>query len=149
MRQVRPDNPAKTYLSRYRALAKQQESLRRAIEEAYMRACNVTQQIKAVNVQGGGAKDKIAEDVARIADAAEQLREMKGRVDVALSEILDAIQAVPDEMQRSVLLLRYVEGLDWISIADRIGYEISQTYIYHGRALWTVKRWLEDAAKTS
>ena len=140
----RPENPAKTYLRRYRALVVQRDSLQRSIDAAYDRAYSCTQRIKPVHVQGGGGmNDRMAEDVARITDATEQLRDAKAKVDAALGEILTAINAVPDEMQKTVLMLRYVEGLDWISLADKIGYEISNTYILHGRALWSVRKWME------
>lgn len=140
----RPENPAKTYLRRYRALVVQRDSLQRSIDAAYDRAYSCTQRLKPVHVQGGGGVyDRMAEDVARITDATEQLRDAKAKVDAALGEILTAINAVPDEMQKTVLTLRYVEGLDWISIAERIGYEISNTYILHGRALWSVRKWME------
>ena len=141
----RPENPAKTYLKRYRALVYQRDSLQRSIDAAYDRAYSCTVRLKPMHVIGGsGAYDRMAEDVARISDETEQLRAAKERAEKALSEILSAIQAVPDEMQRTVLLLRYVEGLDWISISERIHYEERQTFILHGRALWAVRRWLES-----
>lgn len=140
----RPENPAKTYLKRYRALLIQRDSLQRSIDAAYERATSCTVRLKPINVSGGGgAYDRMAEDVARISDETAQLKAAKERTDRALSEIMSAIQAVPDEMQRTVLLLRYVEGLDWITISERIGYEISNTYILHGRALWSVRRWMD------
>lgn len=138
------ENPAKTYLKRYRALLIQRDSLQRSIDAAYARATSCTARLKPVHVTGGGGVyDRMAEDVARITDATEQLRDAKAKVDAALGEILRAIEAVPDEMQKTVLILRYVEGLDWISLADKIGYEISNTYILHGRALWSVRKWME------
>lgn len=140
----RPENPAKTYLKRYRALLIQRDSLQRSIEAAYDRAYSCTQRLKPIRVQGGGSVyDRMAEDVAKISDETEQLKAAKERAEAALAEIMSAIQAVPDEMQKTVLMLRYVEGLDWITISERIGYEISNTYILHGRALWSVKKWLE------
>ena len=142
----RPENPAKTYLKRYRALLIQRDSLQRNIDAAYDRAYSCTQRLRPVRVQGGGSVyDRMAEDVARISDETEQLKAAKERAEKALAEIMSAIQAVPDEMQKTVLMLRYVEGLDWISIAERIGYEISNTYILHGRALWSVGKWMENA----
>jgi DNA-directed RNA polymerase specialized sigma24 family protein len=144
MQTTKPENPAKTYLKRYRALVIQRDSLQRSIEAAYDRAYSRTVRLKPVHVTGGGGVyDRMAEDVARISDETEQLRAAKERAENALSQIMEAIQAVPDEMQRTVLLLRYVEGLDWISLADKIGYEISNTYILHGRALWSVRKWME------
>lgn len=140
----KPENPAKTYLRRYRALVARQESIQRSIDAAYDRAYSCTARLKPITVTGGnGAYDRMAEDVAKIADETEQLQEAKARIDAALGEILRAIEAVPDEMQKAVLQMRYVEGLDWISISEKIGYEISNTYILHGRALWYVNRWME------
>lgn len=144
MENRRPENPAKTYLKRYRALLIQRDSLQRSINAAYERATSCTVRLKPISVSGGaGAYDRMAEDVARISDETAQLEAAKAKTELALSEIMEAIRAVPDEMQRAVLLLRYVEGLDWITLSERIGYEISNTYILHGRALWTVRRWME------
>ena len=144
----RPENPAKTYLRRYRALVIQRDSLQRSIDAAYDRAYSCTQRLKPVHVQGGGGVyDRMAEDVARITDATEQLRDAKAKVDAALGEILTAINAVPDEMQKTVLMLRYVEGLDWRAIQETVNYEETQIFVIHGRALWHVRRWLESAEK--
>ena len=92
---------------------------------------------------GNGAYDRMAEDVAKITDETELLRETMGDVSAALKDVLRAIEAVPDEMQKTVLTLRYVEGLDWISIAEKINYERTQTLVLHGRALWSVRQWME------
>ena len=139
----RQENPAKIYLRRYRALILRKESLRRSISEIYDRAVSITQAPKDVRVQGGGMYDRIAEDVAMITDAAEQLRDVERKAQEALEDILKAIEAVPDEMQKTVLTLRYVEGLDWVSISERIHYEDRMTFILHGRGLWAVRKYLE------
>jgi DNA-directed RNA polymerase specialized sigma24 family protein len=81
--------------------------------------------------------------VAKIADETELLRETMGDVSAALADVLRAIEAVPDEMQKTVLTLRYVEGLDWLAIAEHIHYERTQTLVLHGRALWSVRQWME------
>lgn len=137
-------NPAKLFLRRYGALISRQESIQRAINAAYDRALSCTARPKPIPVSGGSAAyDRMAEDVAKIADETEVLRETLGDVSAALSDVLRAIEAVPDEMQKTVLTLRYVEGLDWLSVSEKIGYEISYTHIMHGRALWNVKKWME------
>lgn len=144
------ENPAKTFLKRYRALAIQRDSLQRSIDAAYDRAYSCTARLKPIHVQGGGnIYDRMAEDVARISDETEQFKAAKERAETALAEILEAIQAVPDEMQKTVLLLRYVEGLDWISISEKISYEERQTFVIHGRALWAVRKWLESAQENA
>ena len=140
----RPENPAKTYLKRYRALLIQMDSLQRSIEAAYDRAYSCTQRLKPIRVTGGGSVyDRMAEDVARISDETEQLKAAKERAEKALAEIMSAIQAVPDEMQKTVLMLRYVEGLEWHKVAVQINYTEAGVYVLHGRALWNVKKWME------
>ena len=140
----RPENPAKTFLLKYRAMMKRRESLQRSIEEAYDRATSCTQRLKAVSVTGGNAAyDRMAEDVVMVADSTDQLKAVIKRIDRELANVLSAIDSVPDEMQKTVLTLRYVEGLGWVDISDRLHYEERQVFVVHGRGLWHVKKWLE------
>lgn len=143
----RPENPAKAYLRRYRAMMARRDSLQRAIDEAYDRATSCTQKLKAVHVDGGNAAyDRMAEDVIKVADSTEQLKAVMDQIDRELQEILRAIDAVPDEMQKTILTLRYIEGLGWTEIQERLHYEERHIFMIHGRGLWHVKKWLE--AKT-
>ena len=139
------ENPAKTYLKRYRALLARQNSLQRAIDAAYSRATSCTARLKPVTVSGGnGAFDRMAEDVARIADETEQLYAAKKQVSAALAEILAAIDAVPNETQKAVLTMRYVEGLDWMSIHTALQCSERLVFILHGKGLWAVNQWLKE-----
>ena len=136
-------NPAKEYLKRYRWAVKRVDALRATIQDARERATGTTQRVKAVQVEGGkAAYDRMAEDVVYALEAEEQLgyelRELNG----ILHEVLEAIRAVEDEAQRTVLTLRYVNCMDWIGIQDAIGYERTQTLVIHGRALLEVNKWL-------
>lgn len=142
------ENPAKIYLRRYRALVLRRESLERAIADAYDSATNITQRMDTMRVQTSPS-DKMGDVVARISDTADQLREVEKRASEVLAEILKAIDAVEDEMQKTVLTMRYVEGLDWITISERIHYEDRYTFIIHGRALAQVRRWLESVQESA
>ena len=140
----KPDNPAKAFLRQYRARKIRMESLSREIEKAHERALSVTVRPKEINVQGShAAYDSMAEAVCKAADASETLYAEYQDCNRVLVQIMAAISAVPDEMQKTVLTLRYVEGLGWLDISEKIGYEISNTYILHGRALWNVNKWME------
>ncbi len=141
----KPENPAKVFLRRYRAIIARQESLQRAIDAAYERALSCTQRLRPVHVSGGGgAYDRVAEDIAGAIDETETLRKAKEDGDRALAEIMRAIDAVPDELQKTVLIMRYVEGLDWIGIQEKIAYEKTQVFVIHGRALLNVMKWMEE-----
>jgi DNA-directed RNA polymerase specialized sigma24 family protein len=142
-------NPAKEFLSRYGNLFQQRESLLRSIDIIRANATNTGIHLKDVRVQSSSpVHDQMAEDAAKIVDMTAKLDALVKEIDQALSEILMAIRAVEDSTQQTVLMLRYVEGLDWADIMERIGYEKTQTMVYHGRALLAVKAWLEVRTKT-
>lgn len=138
-------NPAKIFLQRYRAARARYASMCREIIDLRESLTGTTVQLKADVVSGGGS-DRMAAVVAKIIDAESQLADESAEVSEALTGVMDAIRSVTDETQKAVLTMRYIEGLDWISIAQRIGYEISNTYYIHGRALEEVNKWL--AGKT-
>lgn len=139
----KPGNPAKEYLRRYIACQIRAESIARVIRKSMEDATDIAVHLKPDVTQGGGAYDRVAEDVCAAVDAEETLRNALRDAERVLAEVMEAISAVPDEMQKTVLVLRYVEGLEWMEIAERIHYEISNTYILHGRALWAVNKWME------
>lgn len=142
------DNPAKRFLRGYRALLIRQESLVREIERWRESATGTTVRLKPINVQNGSAAyDRMAEDVARIVDAEGTLGDALQEITKKLKEILTAIESVPDEMQKTVLTLRYIEGLDWPDIQERISYERTQTLVIHGKALVHINRWMEKEGK--
>ena len=144
----RPENPAKAWLKRYRAMLARRQSLERAIAEAYDRATSITAKLKEVNVSGGGGPgDRMAEDVTRAIDSTVQLKYYAAIIDTALGEILEAIEAVQDETQKAILTMRYIEGAGWADIQERLHYERTQTLVIHGRALWSVRNWMNKTAK--
>jgi DNA-directed RNA polymerase specialized sigma24 family protein len=143
---VHYDNPAKRFLRGYRALLVRRDSLIREIERRRESATGTTVRLKEINVQSGGASDRMAEDVARIVDDEASLGDALAEIAKRLREILQAIESVPDEMQKTVLTLRYIEGLDWIAISEKVGYEERQTFVIHGRALVAVNKWMEEKA---
>lgn len=136
-------NPAKTFLRGYRALILRRQALFREIERLRESLTGTTVQLKPDVVSTSGAGDRMGDTVARIVDAEEALRPALAEIARQIADIMSAIESVPDEMQKTVLTLRYIEGRDWISISERIGYEERYTFTIHGRALVAVNQWLE------
>lgn len=141
----RPTNPAKAYLQRYRAALARYQSLARSIVELRETLTGTTQALRPDPVSGGGGQDRMAGVVARIADMEAELSDALADLDAQLRQTVAAIEAVPDETQRAVLTLRYIEGMDWNGIQGRLNYEKTQIFVIHGRALVAVNRWLESA----
>ena len=141
------NNPAKAYLQRYRAARARYASLCREINDLRESLMGTTVQLKQDVVKGSGASDRMGATVAKIVDMESAISGEAAEVAAILNEVLAAIRAVHDETQRAVLTMRYIEGLGWQKIAENIHYEISNTYILHGRALSTVNRWMEGAKR--
>ena len=140
---IKYDNPAKRFLRGYKALILRRDSLLREIERLRESITGTTVALKEDVVSGGGATDRMGATVAQIVDAEEALKPVLAEITQSVGEIMSAIDSVQDEMQKTVLTLRYIEGLDWLKIQERIGYEERQTFVIHGRALVTVNKWLE------
>ena len=142
----KPEHPARAFLRRYRVMCTRHDALIRAIDEAHNRAMSCTVRLKSIHVTGGsGAYDRVAEDVTQMVDAETQLWT---KLQDSLADVLEAIDAVPDGAQKTVLTLRYVNGLEWHDIQEYMHYERTQVYVIHGWALQAVKRWMEERTKT-
>ena len=142
------ENPAKVFLRRYRSLCGRADALQKAIDEAMARAFGTALTLKQVKVLSSPAEhDPMARDVCNAVDATEILREEKAKAEEALREILAAIDSLKDERQKEVLTLRYVAGVSFPEIMEKIGYEKTQAYVVHGRALIEINKWLVQRKK--
>ena len=143
----RKSNPAKAYLRGYKALIMRRQSLVREIDRLRESITGTTVQLKQDVVSTSGAGDRLGDTVARIVDAEAALRPVLDDITQQIAGIMAAIESVPDEMQKTVLTLRYIEGLDWLKISETISYEISNTYVIHGQALIEVNKYLQRREK--
>lgn len=139
----RQENPAKAFLRRYRALCGRVDSLQRAIDEAMQRAMNTSVTLKEIKVLSSPAEhDPMAKDVCSAVDACELLYEEKNKATASLLEILTAIDSLRDERQKELLTMRYVTGISFTDICEKMHYEKTQVFVIHGRALIEVNKWL-------
>lgn len=142
-------NPAKEFLKRYSALCLRRESLTNSIDAAIDRATKCTYTLNPIKVQGGGgAYDRMAEDIATKLDCVNLLTEARADAERALQDILAAIDSIADEEQKTLLTLRYVEGLKWEDVCYRMHYEKTKVHELHGLALVKINRWLKLRTKT-
>lgn len=136
-------NPAKAYLMRYRALKSKCAALERAIRTAMESATNTTVALKEICVQTSGGGDMMANAVINALDATQVLEDQRREAAKTMCEIMDAINAVPDETQQTVLIEKYINGRTLQQIQTDIHYEKRNTIIIHGRALWEVWQWMK------
>jgi DNA-directed RNA polymerase specialized sigma24 family protein len=141
----RKDNPAKVFLRRYIALSGRVDALSLAISQAMERALNTGISLKEIKVLSSPAEhDPMARDVVNAIDSCEVLYKYKAEAETALREILSAIDSLTDERQKEILTMRYIAGLPFREIQDKIHYEATQMYVLHGRALIGINRWLNE-----
>lgn len=136
-------NPAKAFLMRYRALEQKCAALERAIRSAMENATNTTVALKEICVQTSGGGEMMANAVVSAIDATKVLEEQRQEATKTMREIMEAIKAVPDDTQQTVLIEKYVNGLTLQQIQSEIHYEKRNTIIIHGRALWEVWQWMK------
>lgn len=140
----RTPDPAKVFLQQYRMLIRRRDSLQAAVEDARERATDITVKLKDSPVQGGGAvPDPMAENVVKAITEEQAIAQVQQQINARLADILAAIESVPSEAQKTVLTMRYVQGLEWHDIQTRIHYERSQTLVLHGRGLRHIRKWVE------
>ena len=137
------NNPAKAYLMRYGALKMKCAALERAIREAMENATNTTVALKEICVQTSGGGEMMANAVVNAIDATRYLDEERQEAQKVMREIMEAIKAVPDEVQQTVLIEKYVNGRTLQEIQTDIHYEKRNTIIIHGRALWEVWQYMK------
>lgn len=129
-------NQEKKEALRQYLIAEQEEArLAEEIERWRSRAEQTTAGYSLAPSDGGDGRT-LENTVAHIADLTRQLTAQRDRL-VSLRQTLGgAIDAVPDARLRELLRLRYIEGLAWVNIAVKMGYEdIRWVYRLHGRAL--------------
>ena len=86
---------------------------------------------------GGAASDrtdayiKLAELEAQIDAEVDQYADMR-------SEIEGAIDTLDDMTLRTLMRYRYLSGLTWEEIAEKMGCELRWIYVLHGRALFGI-----------
>ena len=141
---MKQENPAKVFLRRYKAICGRMDALQRAIDEAMERAFNTGVTLKEIKVLSSPAEhDPMARDVCNAVNACEILYSEKAKAEIALLEILSAIDALADERQKEVLTRRYIAGEGFPEICEGMHYEKTQIFVIHGRALIQINKWLE------
>lgn len=87
---------------------------------------------------GSSPTDGRMDVVARIVDAERALDLQIDRMLEMKQEIANLIARVPDERMRSLLELRYLNGLTWEAVAERMHYTTRNVYNLHNAALKVV-----------
>jgi len=119
------------------------EKLAAARSEAYGRAVRYDSDGTKATPKGNTAEAALL----RVAELEERLKADTDKLYAKRSEIEQAINSVPDEIQREVLTRRYLLYQRWDVIAEKMCYSERQIFRIHGCALKAVEKMSVNVSK--
>ncbi|MGE4320628.1 MAG: hypothetical protein AB7E61_04155 [Acholeplasmataceae bacterium] len=128
---------AKEYLSRYHNIKRRIELLQGEVDE-YIRLANSIPGINFDQIRVDGTKNLEAPFEKWIRKALDNelwIVDMKNKLPVIKGEIISAIAKLEDELQRRVMIFRYIDWLSWADIAERMYYSVATIRRWHDKAL--------------
>lgn len=85
--------------------------------------------------KGGGELDRRGAMLAELIDMSREYEQDWIRQQRIILNVQRLIDCLEDDFQRAVLEEHYINGLDWQSVADKLGYAYSTVTNAHGIAL--------------
>ena len=124
----------KEYLRGYRGHVRRAEQITGQI--AQLRACkeNPSAIVYDGMPKGSGGAD-LSGYIARLDELERQLMEERTREIRTYQDIVRRIKLLRSENELDVLFYRYIRGLDWWEIAQKMGYTQRRLYQIHEKAL--------------
>jgi len=123
----------KAWLNRYRPLVREI----RVLCEEYERVMSIGTKVTAVysDMPKDGQHDKVQSTVERLAAVQSKVLEKTNEMSAVCEEIMEAVNAVPQEHLREILYRRYINGASFEEIAVTMNYSWRHTLRLHGVAL--------------
>lgn len=124
----------KEHLLQYRAALQEETRLSQEIERWRTMAEHMTAGYGPVR-SGTGDGRKLERTVAKLSELISQLTAQREELIAMRYTIEAAINAMEDDRLRWLLKLRYIEGMTWECVAERMGYDTSWVTRLHRTAL--------------
>lgn len=134
---------AKEYLMQYRIAVNKIRRKQEQIEK--LRADLLPSGINYDGMPGGAGNRTAADIFAKLEELERELREQQDEARTKADEIIGVIDQLEDERYRSILHDRYIAGLHWDRIADKMHYSYRHVTKLHGKALLEISKILKDA----
>ncbi len=125
---------AKEYLKDIRKMDLEIKTLQQQIVQLRQAAEGLKAMELSDMPRGGKGKD-MADYVAEIADLQMMCAEHVSELVVKKQQAMAGIMKVEGSELRNVLLLRYIQGLEWEEIASKLHYSLRTIFSLHGEAL--------------
>ena len=146
-KKVKTENDCKKeYLRKYRTHVRRIARIESDLEELRMMKCYPS--LVCGNGMPHSSNSNDLSNYAAAVDSKERdlLNEKCQRVK-EYQEISNQIEQLDNEKERDVLHYRYIKGLGWWEIAEKMNYSERQIHRYHGRALKNFKYKNKDVSE--
>lgn len=130
-----PNSPAKLYLMDYTQLHTRRDALQREVIRLRDIATRATGRMEATRLSGTPYHGGRENEMLRLADADDKLIKTIDNLGEALAARLALIDHLTDERHKTLLTLRYINGIDWEHVGYEMHYERTQVFELHGAAL--------------
>lgn len=124
----------KAFLQQYNTAEQEEQRLDSEINRWRSRTEQAAADYQLIQSTGGDSRG-LDLAVKQIADLTRQLILQRSKLTALRQSIGAAIDAVSDGTLRELLRLRYIEGLTWEKIAERMNYSCMQINRLHNKAL--------------
>ena len=132
------NNEKKRVLNSYRRIVQQERAIRDEIDSLTL--------LKSPRLDGmphGSPDPKDLSEIVSLADRMfDRWQKLLTKKQAALSVITDALERMPNETEKTLLMLRYINGKTFEQVAVEMGYSWRHTLRLHGQAL---AHFMEDA----
>lgn len=128
---------AKAYLRQLRGVERQMGEIGERIER--LRAKVDAGRMSSITGMPRGGDSDWTKTVDRLIELERYYNARERELVARKMAIHAAIDAVDDARMRELLELRYIDGMTWEAVAERMGYEPRHIYRLHGQALLRVR----------
>ncbi len=127
----------KKFLWRYRDSVRRLERISSEIEEIREMRMGVSAGTGGTGRKGW--KNDLSGYASKLDGLERELNEeRKARINL-YKEIRNAMNSLDDELEQDVLFYKYIKGLSWWEVAEKIGFSETWAQVIHGRALEKIK----------
>jgi DNA-directed RNA polymerase specialized sigma subunit len=124
------------YLSEYKIIAREYKQLKERYEGMTAKADNVKAQvISNMPVNNDSASDKMCDNICEMEKLENMIQRRMDKLYDALLSIESAINNLEESIFRTILSLRYIDGLRWENVAVESNFSWQHTHRLHNEAL--------------
>lgn len=137
MQEMTENEKKKEFLKRYQKAVRREQDILDEIQR--LRADKMFPSVCNDGMPRGSSQTDLSDYMAEIDATIEELKEERLEKIKIYREIEMRIRCMKDEDEQEVLRMRYIKGMKWEDIAEKMNYSYSGTLKLHGRALANIK----------